>query len=198
MEKLIILISFLIFSQYSAQNKVEKLGEITNEAMNLYVKDTLKRPFKYGDNIAISIFSDLISNKIGLYIETLDKDFELYKNTLTYKWFTFQNKNIIVFCGFNSVNKCQEYFESLNFKIDEKNSTEISDQETFSGRLDENTKLWIIGINKDYKITDINGKMIDAEIANPREFKKFLGKFSLLKMYQIYEDGEIINIKRKK
>ena len=56
MEKLVILISFLIFSQYSAQNKVEKLGKITNEVMKLYVKDTLKRPFKYGDNIAISIF----------------------------------------------------------------------------------------------------------------------------------------------
>lgn len=198
MEKLIFLISFLLFSQYSAQNKVEKLGEITNEAMKLYVEDTLKRPFKYGDYIAISIFSDSTSNKIGLYIETLDKDFKLYKNTVNYKWFTFQNKNIIVFCGFNSVNKCQEYFESLNFKVDEKNSTEISDQETYSDRLDENTKLWTIGINEGYKITYINGKMIDAEIANPREFKIFLRKFSLLKMYQIYEGGEIINIKRQK
>lgn len=196
MEKLIFLISFLLFSQYSAQNKVEKLGEITNEAMKLYVEDTLKRPFKYGDYIAISIFSDSTSNKIGLYIETLDKDFKLYKNNVNYKWFTFQNKNIIVFCGFNSTSKCQEYFESLNFKVDEKNSTEISDQETYSDRLDENTKLWTIGINEDYKITYINGKMIDAEIANPREFKKFLRKFSLLKIYQIYEGGEIINIKR--
>ncbi|MCS3530755.1 hypothetical protein [Chryseobacterium sp. JUb7] len=196
MEKIIILISFLIFSHYSAQNKVEKLGKITKEAMKLYVKDTLKRPFKYGDYIAISIFSDSTFNKIGLYIETLDKDFKLYRNTINYKWFTFQNKNIIVFCGFDSANKCQEYFESLNFKVDEENNTEISDKETYSGRLDENTNLWIIGINKDYKITDINGKMIEAEIANSREFKKFLSKFSLLKMFQFYEGGELIDIKK--
>lgn len=196
MKKLIFLISFLLFSQYSAQNKVEKLGKITKEAMKLYMKDTLKRPFKYGDYIAISIFSDSTSNKSGLYIETLDKDFKLYKNTVNYKWFTFQNKNIIVFCGFDSTSKCHEYFESLNFKIDEKNSKEISDQETFSGKLDENTRLWTIGINKDYKITYINGKMIDAEIVNPREFKKFLSKFSSLNLYQLYEGGEIINIKK--
>lgn len=196
MEKLIFLISFWLFSQYSAQNKVEKLGEITNEAMKLYVKDTLKRPFKYGDYIAISIFSDSISNKSGLYIETLDKDFKLYKNTDNYKWFTFQNKNIIVFCGLNSTSKCQEYFESLNFKVDEKNSLEIADQETYSGRLDENTKLWTIGINKEYKITNINGKMIEAEIANPKRVKKFLRKFSTLKLYQLNEGGEIIDVKR--
>ncbi len=196
MEKLIILISFLIFSQYSAQNKVEKLGEITKEAMKLYMKDTLKRPFKYGDYIAISIFSDSTSNKIGLYIETLDKDFKLYKNTINYKWFIYQNKNIIVFCGFNPSIKCQEYFESLNFKTDEKNSMEISDQQTYSGKLDENTRLWTIGINKDYKITYISGKMIEAEIANPKGFKMFLSKFSSLKLYQLYEGGEIINIKK--
>ncbi|WP_153395290.1 hypothetical protein [Chryseobacterium vaccae] len=198
MKKLIFLISFLLFFQYSAQNKVEKLGKITKEAMKLYVKDTLKRPFKYGDYIAISIFLDSTSNKSSLYIETLDKDFKLYKNTVNYKWFIFQNKNIIVFCGFNSTSKCQEYFESLNFKVDEKNNTEISDQETYSGRLDENTKHWTIGINKDYKITDINGKMIDAEIANPHGFKKFLKRFSSLKLYQLYEGGEIINIKKRK
>lgn len=196
MEKIIILISFLLFSHYSAQSKVEKLGKITEEAMKLYVKDTLKRPFKYGDNITISIFSDSTSNKSGLYIETLDKDFKLYKNTVNYKWFTFQNKNIIVFCGFNSASKCQEYFESLNFKVDEENNTEILDQDTYSGRLDENTKLWTIGINKDYKITDINGKMIDAEIANPKGFKKFFKKYSTLELYQLYEGGELIDIKR--
>jgi hypothetical protein len=197
MEKLIILISFLIFSQYSAQNKVEKLGKITNQTMKLYVKDTLKRPFKYGDYIAISIFLDSTSDKSGLYIETLDKNFKLYKNTVNYKWFTFQNKDIIVFCGFNSTSKCQEYFKSLIFKINEENDTEISDQETFSDKLDENTKLWTIGINKNYKITEVNGKMIDAEIANPLGFKKFLSKFSSLKLYQLYEGGEIINIKKQ-
>ncbi|MFZ4928942.1 hypothetical protein [Chryseobacterium sp. Mn2064] len=196
MERLIFLISFLLFSQYSAQNKVEKLGEITNEAIKLYVKDTLKRPFKYGDYIAISIFSDSTSNKIGLYIETLDKDFKLYKNAGNYQWFTFQNKNIIVFCDFNTVNKCQEYFKLLNFKIDKRNNTKLLDQAIYSDRLDENTRLWTIGINKDYKITYINGKIIDAEIVNPREFKKFLSKFSLLKMYQISKGGEIIDVKK--
>jgi len=196
MEKLIFLISFLLFSQYSAQNKVEKLGKITKESVKLYVKDTLKRPFKYGDYIAISIFSDSTSNKNGLYIETLDKNFKLYKNTINYKWFTFQNKNIIVFCGFNSIKKCQEYFESLNFKIDKKNNTELLDQETYSDKPDKNNKLWIIGINENYKVTEINGKMIDSEIANPSGFKKFLSKFSSLKLYQLYEGGEIINIKK--
>lgn len=196
MEKLIILISFLIFSQYFAQNKIEKLSEITNEAMKLYVKDTLKRSFKYGDNISISIFTDSISNKSNLYIETVDKDFKLYKNAVHYKWFTYQNRNVIIFCGINSTSKCQEYFESLNFKIDKKNKTEILDREIYSGRLDENTKLWIISVNEDYKITDINGKMIEAEIANPLEFKKFLNKFSSLRLYQLYEGGEIMNIKK--
>lgn len=149
-----------------------------------------------GDNIAISIFSDSTSNKSGLYIETLDKDFKLYKNTVNYKWFTFQNRNIIVFCGFNSTGKCQEYFKSLNFKVDEENNTEILDQETYSDKLEENTKLWTIGINKNYKIIDINGKMIEAEIANPWGFKKFLRKFSLLRLYQLYENGEFIDIKK--
>lgn len=48
MKKIIILLSFLLFSHYPAQSKVEKLSEITEEVMRLYVKDTLKRPFKYG------------------------------------------------------------------------------------------------------------------------------------------------------
>jgi hypothetical protein len=196
MKKLIILLLFLLFSHYSAQSKVEKLGKITEEAIKLYVKDTLKKPFKYRDKIAISIFSDSTSNKSSLYIETLDKDFKLYKNTVNYKWFTFQNRNIIVFCGFNSTSKCQEYFKSLNLKVDEENNTEILDQETYSGRLSENTKLWTIGINKDYKIIDINSKMIEAEIANPRGFKKFLIKFSLLRLYQLYENGEFIDTKK--
>jgi len=197
MKKLIILLSFLLFSHYSAQNKVEKLSKITNKVMKLYIKDTLKKTFKYEDKIAVSIFSDSTSNKSGLYIETLNKDFKLYKNTVNYKWFTFQKKNVIVFCGFNSASKCQEYFESLNFKVDEENTTEILDQETYSGKLDEDTKLWTIGINKDYKITDINGKMIDAEIANPKGFKKFFKKNSTLELYQLYEGGELIDIKRQ-
>jgi hypothetical protein len=190
--------SFLLFFQYSAQNKVVKLGEITNEAMKLYVKDTLKRPFEYGDYIAISVFSDSTSGQSSLYIETLDKYFDLYKHTAHYKWFTFQKKDIIVFCGFNSTSKCQEYFESLNFKVDETNNTKILNQAVDSGRLYENNKLWSMGINKDYKITDVSGRMIDAEIANPREFKRFLSKFSLLKLYQLYEQGEIINVKKQR
>ncbi len=196
MGKIIILISFLLFSHYSAQSRVEKLSKITEEVIKLYSKDTLKRPFKYGEKIAISIFSDSISNKSNLYIETLGKNFKLYKNTTHYKWFIFQKKDIIVFCGFNSLSKCQEYFESLNLKIDGKNDTEILNQKITSDKLDEKTKLWNISINKNYKITDINGEMIEAEIANPKGFKKFLRKFSLLQLYQLYEGGELIDIKR--
>lgn len=196
MKTLIILISFFLFSHYSAQSKVEKLGEITNEVMKLYVKDTLKRPFKYGDYIAVSIFSDSTSDKSSLYIETLTKDFKLHKNTIDYIWFTFQKKDIIIFCGFNSESKCQEYFESLNLKNNKQGNTEIVNHEVASHKLEENAKLWNISINKDYKITDINGKMIEGEIANPWEFKKFLKKFSLLKLYQLYQGGEIIDTKK--
>lgn len=185
-----------MFSQYSAQKEVEKLGEITNEAMKLYVKDTLKRPFKYGEYISVIIYSDSTSSK--LHIETIDKDFELYKKSVNYKWFTFQKKNIIVFCGFNSLSKCQAYFDSLNFNVDEENNTEISDQQIFSGIVYENTKLWILGINKDYKIFSVSGKIIEAEIFNPRQFKKFLNKLSSLKLYQLYEGGDILPKKNRR
>lgn len=192
MKKLVILMSFLLFSSYSAQNNIKELSKITEEIMRLYVEDTLKRPFKYGDNIALSIFSDSFSDKSDLYIETLGKDFKLYENTTNYKWFIFQKKNIIIFCGFNDANKCEKYFKSLNFNEDKSNFTQVLNMATPSDILDENSKFWHLSLNKNNKITDISGKIIEAEIVNPVEFRKVLKKYSTLKLYQLNEGGPIV------
>ncbi|MCY0968146.1 hypothetical protein [Chryseobacterium wangxinyae] len=197
MEKLIILISLLVFTLNSSQRKKEKLNVVTENVIKLYLKDTLKKPFKYGDYISVSIFSDSTSNK-NLYIETLEKDFELFKNTEDYKWFTAQGKKIIIFCDFGSSEKCKEYFNTLSFINDEDNSIKFLDQKSTSYELDGDIRLWKIKLNVNNKVTNINGKIIEAEIAHPKVFKKFLKKHSVLKLYQLEEGGNIIPIKKNK
>lgn len=53
-----------------------------------------------------------------------------------------------------------------------------------------------IKLNRKNKITDISGKIIEAEIANPKIFKKFLEKYSVLNIYQMNEGGIIIPVRK--
>lgn len=191
MKKLFVLFTILTFSVYYSQNNIKKLAEITEKISELYVKDTLKKPFANGDYIAISIFSDSLSNKKNIYIETIQKDFNLYKNTTRYKWYKFHDKKIIIFCGLNSNEKCNKYFEKLEFvKIEE--SKMLLDKAPTEFELDGDIKLWNFFLNKDAKIIKVNGKIIEAEIDNPEGFKKFLKKYSVLKLYQFYKNGNIV------
>ncbi|MCS4302647.1 hypothetical protein [Chryseobacterium sp. BIGb0232] len=197
MKNLITILLLLLFSIFHSQIKCDKLGEITENIINLYVKDTLKTSFKSGDFIAVSVFSDSISNKNSLYIETIEKDFKLYKNTPNYRWFTVGGKKMIIFCGLGSNDRCNNYFETLNFKRKEDN-IELLDISTSSYELDGEIKLWKLLLNKNYKIISVNGKVIESEISNPRDFKIFLKKYSNLKLYQMVENGIIVYPKPNK
>lgn len=192
MKKLIILFSVLLFSVYYSQNKVKKLAKITEKISELYVKDTLKKPFANGDYIAFSLFSDSLSNKEYVYIETIEKNFKLYENTTHYKWFKYQGKKIIVFCGLNYTEKCNKYFEKLQFEKIVENNIKLLEKAPAEFELDGDIKLWSFFLNKDTKIIKVNGKIIEAEIANPEGFKKFLKKYSVLKLYQFYKNGNIV------
>lgn len=196
MKKLLILVSFVISTFYSAQNSSKELGRVTEKLVELYIQDTLKRPFQKGDYIAIGLYSDKVSLKRNLYIETLDKDFRLYKKTPFYKWYNFKNLKIIIFCELGSFYKCSEYFQDLNFQDFEEKDIKVLDQESISYELDGDIRIWNIKLNPKNMITDISGKIIEAEIANPKIFKKFLEKYSVLKLYQMNENGMIIPVRK--
>lgn len=68
MKNLITILSLLLFSIFYSQMKYNKLGEITENIIRLYVKDTLKTSFKAGDFIAVSLFSDQTSNKSSMHV----------------------------------------------------------------------------------------------------------------------------------
>ncbi|MGU3377170.1 hypothetical protein [Chryseobacterium sp. M5A1_1a] len=192
MKNLITILSMLLFSIFHSQIKYDRLGKITENIISLYVKDTLRTSSKIGDFIAVSIFSDSISNKSSLYIETIEKDFKLYKNTPNYRWFTVDGKKMIIFCDIGSSDRCNNYFETLNFKRKEEDNIKLPDAEVSSYELDGEIKLWKLFMNKNYKIIRVNGKVIESEISNPRDFKIFLKKFSNLKLYQMIENGIVV------
>lgn len=127
-----------------------------------------------------------------MYIETIEKDFKLYKNTPNYRWFTVEGKKMIIFCGLGSNDRCNNYFETLNFKRKEEDNVELLDMAASSYELDGEIKLWKLFLNKNYKIISINGKIIEAEIMYPKTFRKFLKKHSVLKLYQMTENGMIV------
>lgn len=193
MKNLTIILSILVFSFCSSQIKIEKLGRVTKEIVKLYLQDTIKSQFKSEDYISISIFLDTKSQKSNLYIETVEKEFPIFKNTDYYRWFIFQGKKVIVFCDLGSNDKCEKYFESLNFIKDKENKIELLNEKNISTELDGSIKLWEVTINEKNKINEINGKIIEAEIENPKEFKKILRKHSVLRLYQLIEGGHIIS-----
>ncbi|HCM33455.1 hypothetical protein [Chryseobacterium sp.] len=191
MKKITIILLLLLFSFFYSQKKCNKLGEITENIVKLYIKDTLKTSFKDEEFIVLNVSSDSISNSYKLYIETIKKDFDLYKNTDNYRWFTVDGREMIVFCGLGSNDICNKYLGALNFKRKEK-SLELLDKKVPSYELDGEIKLWKLFLNKNYDIININGKVIEAEIFNPQEFKIFLKKFSNLKLYQMTENGVVV------
>lgn len=190
--KKIIIILLCLFCSILYSQKIDRLSKITNDIVKLYIRDTLKTSFKNGDYIGINIYKDSISSGLGMAIETLDKDYKLQKKTLNYKWFTFQGKKIIVFCDLNSSEVCNRYFEKLWFDKSYSDNPILSGENTLSNELDGEIRPWTIFFNEDYKIVKIGGKLINAEIANPKDFKCFLKKFSNLKLYQMTENGIIV------
>ena len=183
MKNIITIFVLILFSNFYSQNKIT---DITEDALKLYVKDTLKHRFNYGDYIAVSLHSET------LYIETLDRDFELYKKTKNYKWFMLEGKQIIIFCDLKSEEDCNDYFHRLKLKSISSSNKILLDKESSNiYKLDGEKRLWRLSIDKN-NILSINGKLIEAEIANPKGFKKFLRKYSKLLLYQMDENGVIV------
>lgn len=183
MKNIITIFVLILFSNFYSQNKITN---ITEDALKLYVKDTLKHRFNDGDYIAVSVYSET------LYIETLDRDFELYKKTKNYKWFMLEGKQIIIFCDLKSEEDCNDYFHILKLKsISNSNKILLDEESSNIYKLDGEKRLWRLSLDKN-NILSINGKLIEAEIANPQGFKKFLRKYSKLLLYQMDENGVIV------
>ncbi len=190
MKKIIITLVSLFCSILYSQ-KLDCLNEVTEHTVKLYIKDTLKKTLKDSDYIVAYIHSDVKLNTIGLSIDTFSKD-ELFKKTSNYRSFKFEDKKLIIFCDLNSTQKCNEYFKKLKFEKPLNLEFNIKDQEVANDELDKEVKPWSVYLNKDYKIIKVSGKIIEAEIANPKDFKVFLKRFSNLKLYQLTEKGPIV------
>jgi len=182
--KITLIFCLCLWNKYYSQ-KYNNLENLTKDLVKLYTVDSIKNK----SYIGIVIFKDSLSR--GLSIETLDEDFNLYKKTPTYKWFTYKKHKIIIFCGFTSGNECNNLFKSINL-CPYSSTKDILDKEPFSYEIDEGTKKWLLRVDQNLKITDINGKLIESEITNPEGFKKFLKKYSILKLYQLNKDGPIV------
>lgn len=177
-----------ILHNYCAQ-EYNSLGKVTKDVIKLYMTE----PIEAQNYIGVTIYEDTISK--GITIETLTEDFSLYKKAPFYKWFQSNESKIIVFCDFPSKNKCDKIFNAI--KLDHNNSNmEISDNESISYELDGGIKQWSVRINNRFKVDRINGKIIESEIVNPKVFKRFLKKHSVLKLYQLEEGGPIISIEK--
>lgn len=159
----------------------------------------------YSDNyckddriIGVHIYNDstqLTTSKTWLALEALPKNYELSKKTKNYQWFKYKKAKIIIFCGFSESEKCYKFLNDIALK--KINSTiSLFDKNTNSNILDYKVKAWLIGINDNGKIDSVNGTFIESEIAKPKKYDKFLKKFSVLKLYQFYENSEIIDIKK--
>jgi len=151
-----------------------------------------------GRIIGVHIYNDstqLTTSKTWLAIEALPKNYELLKKTKNYQWFKYKKTKIIIFCGFSESEKCYEFLNNITLK---KNNSTINllDKKTNSNILDYKVKAWLIGINDTGKIDSVNGTFIESEIAKPKKYEKFLRKFSILKLYQFYENSEVIDIKK--
>ncbi|MCD0457810.1 hypothetical protein LPB85_20470 [Chryseobacterium sp. LC2016-27] len=182
--KISLVFCLCLFNKYYSQKNIN-LGNLTKDLVKLYTVDSIKNK----SYIGIIIFKDSISR--GLSIETLDENFSLYKKTSNYKWFTYKKHKIIIFCGFTSSNECNNLFKSINL-CPYSSTKNILDKEPFSYEINEGTKKWLLRVDQNLKITDISGKMIEAEIANPEGFKEFLKKYSVLKLYQLNKEGPIV------
>lgn len=183
MKNIITIFVLILFSNFYSQNKI---SDITQDALKLYVKDTLKHRFNDDDYIAVSLHSET------LYIETLDRYFELYKKTKNYKWFMLEGKQIIIFCDLKSDEDCNDYFHRLKLKSISNSNKILSDEESNIYKLDGEKRLWRLSLDKNNNIVSINGRLIEAEIANPKGFRKFLKKYSKLLLYQMDENGVIV------
>lgn len=183
MKNIITILVIILFSNLYSQNNI---SDITEDALKLYVKDTLKHRFNDVDYIAVSIHSET------LYIETLDRDFELYKKTKNYKWFILEGKQIIIFCDLKSEDNCNDYFNRFKLTSISNSNKILLDEEPNIFKLDGEKHLWRLSINQNNNIISVNGKVIEAEIANPKGFKKFLRKYSKLLLYQMDENGVIV------
>lgn len=183
MKNLITILVIILFSNLYSQNNI---SDITEDALKLYVKDTLKHRFNDGDYIAVSLYSETLS------IETLDRDFELYKKTKNYKWFMLEGKLIIIFCDLKYEDNCNNYFNRFKLTSISSSNKILLDEESNIYKLDGEKRLWRLSVDKNNNIVSINGRLIEAEIANPKGFKKFLRKYSKLLLYQMDENGVIV------
>jgi len=180
------LLFIVIFNSYSAQ-EYDNFGKITEAAIKLYLKEDVD----FQKYIGITMYEDTISK--GITIETLKNDFGLYKKAPNYKWFKYNGSKIIIFCDFSSSDKCNKIFNSINFNEDI-SDLKILDREPISYELDGIIRQWTFRINDEIKINQVNGKFIEDEIRHPKLFRRFLKKYSVLKLYQLSERGSILKL----
>lgn len=184
MSKVFYLVIILIFNSYSAQ-EYDNLGKMTENIIKLYLKDRVDSQ-KY---TGVTVYEDTISK--GITIETLKNDFNLYKKTQIYKWVQYNGSKIVIFCDFSSKDKCNKIFDAINLS-QYISDVKILDQEPISYELDGDIRQWSFRIDDETKINRVNGKFIEDEIKYPKLFRKFLKKYSVLKLFQLSEGGSII------
>ncbi len=189
-----ILIIFIFGNVMISAQKSDKISIITEKLIKMYVDDYVN----YNGIVGVHIYSDstnVTTSTTWLAIEVFPENFEIYKKTSRYNWFKYGRANILIFCGFFENGKCNDFFNRINFqKVN--SSIKLLDEEANSFILDYKGKVWLIGINNDGVIDNINGGFIESEVAKPQKYKRFLSKFSSLKLYQFRENGEIIKVKK--
>lgn len=182
--KIFYLLFTVIFNSYYAQD-YDNLGKTTEVITKLYLKDNVD----FQKYIGITVYEDTISK--GITIETLKNDFSLYKKTPNYKWFQYDGSKIIIFCDFSSNDKCNKIFNAISFN-EYISDLKMLDHEPVSYELDGVIRQWAFRINNEIKINQVNGKFIEDEIRYPKLFRRFLKKYSVLKLYQLNEGGSIL------
>ncbi|KPE49023.1 hypothetical protein AOB46_22230 [Chryseobacterium indologenes] len=185
------LANIMIYAQQS-----EKTTNIAEKLIKMYIDNYVN----YNETVGVHIYNDstnLTTSATWLAIEVLPKDYNFFKKTSQYSWFKYKKADIIIFCGFSENRECNDFFNRINLcKFN--SSIKLLDEEVSSYILDYKGKAWLIGINSNGIIDSVNGEFIELEVAKPQKFKKFLRKFSSLKLYQFYEGGEIIKIKKRR
>lgn len=190
-----IVILFLLINIVVNAQKIEKTSITAEKVIKMYVDNYIT----HNEIIGVHIYNDstnLTTSTTWVVMEALPSNYKFLKKTPQYKWFKYNKADIIMFCGFSDNKKCSDFFNNIN--LNKFNSSiDLLDKEANSYILDYKVKTWYIGINNEGIIDNVNGTFIESEVSNPQEFKGFLRKYSSLKLYQLYEGGEIIKTKKK-
>lgn len=189
-----ILIIFMLGSVTTYGQQSSKTVIITEKLIKMYVDDYVN----YNGTVGVHIYNDstnVTTSTTWLSMQVFPENFEIYKKTSKYNWFKYGKADILIFCGFFENEKCNNFFNLITFpKLN--SSINLLEEEANKFILDCKAQAWQIGINNHGVIDNINGGFIKSEVAKPRKYKRFLNRFSSLKLYQFRKNGEIMKIKK--